>query len=40
MSGADYHGIAVIICLVGAVIVASSGHDGWGWLLVIALLLS
>ena len=26
-------GAASIICFVGAVIVASAGHDGWGWLI-------
>ena len=26
------------LCIMGAVVVASSGHDGWGWLLFIAFL--
>ncbi len=31
---------ASAICVIGAIIVAASGHDGWGWLLFIAVLLS
>jgi len=25
-----------VLCIIGAVVVASSGHDGWGWLLFLA----
>lgn len=28
------------LCVVGAIVVASSGHDGWGWLLLLAVLSS
>lgn len=31
---------ASAICVFGAVLVILTGHDGWGWLLFIALLLS
>lgn len=27
------------VCIVGAVIVAASGNDGWGWLLFLAFIL-
>lgn len=30
---------ASAICIIGAIIVAASGHDGWGWLLFMAFLL-
>lgn len=26
------------LCIIGAVIVAASGHDGWGWLIFLAFL--
>lgn len=26
------------LCIVGAIVVMCTGHDGWGWLLLIALL--
>lgn len=29
------HSISAL-CIVGAVVVAASGHDGWGWLLFLA----
>jgi hypothetical protein len=25
-----------VLCIIGAIIVAASGHDGWGWLLFLA----
>lgn len=28
------------ICFIGAIIVAASGNDGWGWLLFVGALLS
>lgn len=28
------------LCIIGAVIVAATGHDGWGWLIFAAILLS
>lgn len=28
------------ICVIGAIIVAATGNDGWGWLLFVAVLLS
>ena len=31
---------AAAVCALGAVIVAATGHDGWGWFLIVALLLS
>lgn len=31
------HALAAL-CLVGAIVVAGTGHDGWGWLLFVALL--
>lgn len=31
---------ASTICVIGAIIVAASGHDGWGWLLFVAVLLA
>lgn len=36
-----FHGghIFAIACAIGAAYVAASGHDGWGWLLVVALLI-
>lgn len=27
------------ICFVGAIVVAASGHDGWGWLLFVGAIL-
>ena len=29
-----------ILCVVGAILVAATGHDGWGWFLLVALLTS
>lgn len=29
-----------LVCIIGAVFVAQSGHDGWGWLIFAAVLLS
>lgn len=29
-----------VLCIFGAIIVAVNGHDGWGWFLLLALLLS
>lgn len=29
---------ASTLCIIGAIIVAASGNDGWGWLLLIAVL--
>lgn len=26
------------LCVIGAIIVAATGHDGWGWLLFLAAL--
>lgn len=31
-------GDIIFISLIGAIIVASTGHDGWGWLIFIAVL--
>lgn len=31
-------GLVPACCVVGAVIVMVSGHEGWGWLLIVALL--
>jgi len=31
---------ATTVCIIGAIIVAASGNDGWGWLLFVAVLLS
>jgi hypothetical protein len=31
--------IALVACVAGATIIAASGHDGWGWLVFIAILL-
>ena len=31
--------IPATACFIGAAIVAATGHDGWGWLLVIGALL-
>lgn len=28
------------LCIIGAIIVAASGHDGWGWLIFAAILLN
>lgn len=28
------------LCVVGAIIVAATGNDGWGWLLFVAVLFS
>lgn len=28
--------LVALACVIGAACVASSGHDGWGWLLFIA----
>lgn len=28
------------LCVIGAIIVAATGNDGWGWLLVVAVLVS
>ena len=28
------------LCVIGAVLLAMTGHDGWGWLLFAAVLLS
>jgi hypothetical protein len=30
--------IFAIGCLIGAVVVAANGHDGWGWFLFVAVL--
>jgi hypothetical protein len=30
--------IVPIIATIGAIIVAASGHDGWGWLIFLALM--
>lgn len=32
-----YNGVSAL-CVVGAAFVAVSGHDGWGWLLFVAVL--
>jgi hypothetical protein len=31
---------SVLLCVFGAIIVAASGNEGWGWLLFVAVLLS
>ena len=28
--------VVSLVCVVGAVVVAATGHDGWGWLLFVA----
>lgn len=28
------------LCIIGAIVVAATGNDGWGWLLFVAVLLS
>lgn len=28
------------LCVIGAIVVASTGHDGWGWFLFAAVMLS
>jgi hypothetical protein len=28
------------LCVIGAIVVAASGHDGWGWFLFIAFLVN
>lgn len=32
--------ILPIACIIGATVVAASGHEGWGWLIFAAILLS
>lgn len=32
--------LLAVLCVVGAIIVAASGNDGWGWLLFAAVLFS
>lgn len=27
-----------VVCVIGAILLASTGHDGWGWFLLVAVL--
>lgn len=36
----SWNRLAIIVCLLGAIWLASLGKDGWGWLLFVAVLLS
>lgn len=29
--------VVALVCAVGAIIIASTGHDGWGWLVFVAI---
>lgn len=41
LSWPNYKGEHVLaaMCLLGAIVIAVSGHDGWGWLLFVAVLI-
>ena len=39
MKKLSFKEMAVMLCIVGAIILMALGKDGWGWLLFVAILL-